>query len=118
MGSICLEVIAGATRVWFARNITGLKVNFFVKNTVLKCLGAFVLILAFSSIPSLLVREGFLRAFLTGICSTTTFIIFVRYIGLTSDEKAKVLEIIHLLYVKTKILIKPSFRWVPRKSQM
>jgi O-antigen/teichoic acid export membrane protein len=109
IGSICLEIIAGTARVWFAKKITGLHVNIYFKNTVLKSLGAFIFIMAISMIPVLTMKDGLLRAFITGICSTATFIIFVKYIGLTPDENAKVSEIIHLFYAKARVLIKPVF---------
>lgn len=116
IGSICLEFIAGGARILFARKITGLNINFYFKNTVLKSLGTFIFIMSFSIIPSLFLKENFLRAALTGICSTMTFLIFVKYFGLTSVENVKVSEIINLFYNKTKVLIKSYFNIAPPNS--
>lgn len=92
VGSIFLEIIALASRIWLTHEIAGLHVNDFLVKILFNSILSVVLATLFAILPRLLLNEGILRAFLTVLISIISLSIFAIFIGFTSEENKKILE--------------------------
>jgi O-antigen/teichoic acid export membrane protein len=98
VSSIFLEFIAGGLKIHFAQKITGLNVKDFIINTLLKSFLTVSLVFLFALPARFLLQQSFFRAFLVGVITTLTLLIFCKYIALTSTEYNKIRELFLSFY--------------------
>jgi O-antigen/teichoic acid export membrane protein len=106
VGSIFLEIIAGASRIWFSNKLAGLNVKEFLFKNLFGPFLTLILTASFAILPRLLLEEGVLRAGITVLASSISLILFGKYIALTSYESSIIKELIITFYSKTKNIIK------------
>lgn len=110
VSSIFLEFIAGGLKIHFAHKIAGLDVKDFLINTLLKSVLTVALVFLFALPLRFLLQQGFLRAFLVGIITTLTILLFSKFIALTSAENNKIKELFLSFYFdfRNKLLTRNS----------
>ncbi|MBB6612127.1 hypothetical protein H7F15_13840 [Pontibacter sp. Tf4] len=81
------SIFASINTLFFANKICGLPVISFLKNVVLKCVCAFIIVVLISSIPIYVLPEGLYRIFIVAVISLITYMITVWYIGLLKEER-------------------------------
>ena len=95
---IIYSLLASAVILYFALNNFKFPVSYFMKNTVLRCLFSFFVIMGVSFIPNLILKEGFLRLSLVVIISTIFFPIAIWFIGFRMDERIQIKPVLmHLI---------------------
>lgn len=105
--AIFVEVVSCSFRAIAARRLTGLKVSEYLFKVIWQALVPVTLAAGIAVIPSLLMEEGFLRLLITGLISSLSFFISIRYLGLTAYEQEKLEEMLEKLITKVSTRLKP-----------
>lgn len=110
MASLAINIIAGGSRIFFAKLIAGLNVKVFLKDTVLRSVLSIVITASILYIPINFFRESFLRLIITTVTSTVLLLLFARFVGLTKDEynliKGLFENIFHRIFGRKKKMVK------------
>lgn len=101
--NICIfGFLVAYIKIYFTRKNCNMPYSFFIKQVLKPCLIILILCYLFSIIPTILMKESFIRLIITLIISTTSIIILIISIGLNLEEKKLINKIYH--YVRNKIL--------------
>lgn len=101
--NILFSISTAISRLYFGKKVAGLSIKEYLEAVIFR--GSLPLFFAsiFSPIPSLLMNEGILRLLLTVSISSITILIFVSYMGLTSNERQRIKGILPESLAKLKL---------------
>lgn len=104
IGSIVMELLAGAVRLWYSHKIAGLNIkDFLIKTWLFSAFSAATATL-FSMSLQLILEQNLLRAILVLITTSGTLLLLGMYLVFTSEEITKLKEVLASIRstVKTK----------------
>lgn len=105
--AIGVEVISCIFRAIAAKRLTGLPVGEYFSKVIWQASVPVTLAAGMAIIPGLLIEEGVLRFLLTGIISSASIILFIRYLGLTNYEQEKMEDMLERAITKVSTRLKP-----------
>ncbi|MFD2889962.1 lipopolysaccharide biosynthesis protein [Chitinophaga cymbidii] len=105
--AIFVEVISCGFRALAARRLTGLQISDYLFKVIWQALVPVTVAAGIAVIPSLFMDEGFFRLLLTGIISSLSVILCIKYLGLTSYEHEKLEEMLEKAITKVSTRLKP-----------
>ncbi|MBO9732382.1 MAG: hypothetical protein J7623_27315 [Chitinophaga sp.] len=100
VSAIGIEVASGIYRMLAAKAITGLSPVLFTKQVIVKAVTPVILSTAFAGLPQLFLPEGFIRLGVTTLTGMLAMAIWIRLIGLTPDETAKMGQLFNRIFSK------------------
>ncbi|MEV4885874.1 hypothetical protein MRBLMN1_004431 [Chitinophaga ginsengisegetis] len=100
ISAIAIEVVSGIYRMMAAKTITGLSPAVFTRQVIIKSIVPVLLAAGLACIPQLFMGEGFVRLGVTTIVSIISIVFLIRLIGLTTDETAKVEQLLNRIFTK------------------
>lgn len=100
ISAIGIEVVSGIYRMIAAKNITGLSPAVFTRQVIVKAMVPVLLSAGLACIPQFLLEEGFIRLGITTLVSVVGMIAWIRLLGLTTDETAKLEQLFNRFFTK------------------
>lgn len=106
VNSIFWELVAGSIRTWYAHKIAGLDLREFIVRTWLLSITTGIIAVILATMIRFVLHEGFIRAILVGITTSTTLVLLGKYLVLSEEENKKITEIVNpvLNNMKKKLL--------------
>lgn len=84
---IIFSIVAGYTNIFFAKTLTGLSVNVFLKEVLMRIFLTFIISFCISILPLIFMNEGFMRIIIVLILSFISSFLAIWFVGLTKNEK-------------------------------
>lgn len=99
-GSIIVEIIVGATTVYFAHKIAGLVVKDFLIYTLFFPVVGVIMAAIFAYFPHYFMDESFTRLILTVILSSVIILFMGKSVGLSKEEYTVIRDLMKLFFLR------------------
>ncbi|MBM3206618.1 MAG: hypothetical protein FJZ43_03285 [Candidatus Staskawiczbacteria bacterium] len=96
-------LIFSTSRLYYGKILVNIDIKYFLKSVFLKGLLPVVLSSIIAVLPKIFLDEGFSRMIITGLVSTFSLLITIRFFGLTKTEYNKLNSL--ALSIRSKILL-------------
>ncbi len=84
---IIYSIINSIMILFFAKKVCNLSIESFLKDTVIRCISVFLILLFIVYIPYNILDQSMLRLLIISLLSLISFIILVYFLGFTKEEK-------------------------------
>lgn len=101
-GSILIELIALASRVWLTQKLVGLNMLYYLKAVIMNATLSALMVFVLSMLPRLFMDEGMLRSFVSVLISLVTIVLFSINFVFNSYENQKIRELIQGVILRNR----------------
>jgi len=102
------SLINGMIILWYAQKHTGIIINDFIRNVVIRCFATFIIVILLTSIPKLFMDQNIVRLILETAISILSITSLIYFIGFHKEERIWAISLFNSISssIKSKFLSK------------